>query len=575
MAAFGKYEVIALIGQGGFGRVYKAYDAALKRHVAVKTCTLQDPEMKQRFAREAEIAANLRHPYIVTVYDYGHESGEPYLVQEYLEGEDLDQKLKRGDVVETVQLVLWLRQTAEGLEYAHGQGVLHRDVKPANIRILPDGTVRIMDFGIAKLLETDRQLTRTGMSIGTSGYLAPETLAGGAVDHRADIFSFGVMAYEMIARRRPFDAESFTGVLYRIVHDDPAPLATVAPDCDPRLVAIVERCLRKDPDERYANFGDVAADLLAPGATSQSAGLAPTGAASAAVAATAQRTAGVHRAAHDAVNAGPAAADPLTAAGPTRSRRVPPAAWAAAAAAAAIAASVAAFGVLDSARPGSGEPAHAVDAAADREPGADETAAAGDPNRDAGAALIVSSNPEFPPAPPSTATVADGSSATAAPVPNLPVASHSAPMALDRNRVVVLVGGAVRDVTAAAETVILDELRSAGFDVRDARLAASAASSHASGITRAGRDADAGYVILAEISASARPIVAGMFSGSATVVLKMYDTAGDALLASDRFEIGTAQSPAEPGPTELAAATAAVRAAAYQAARAVVRRLRG
>src|SRR5262245_16382202 len=132
--------------------------------------------MLERFSREAEIAASLRHPNIVTVYDFGEANGEPYLVQEYLEGEDLDRKLKRGDALDLAQLVEWLREVADGLLYAHARGVVHRDVKPANVRILPDGSVRIMDLGIAKLLQSDRQLTQTGFSIGTIGYLAPEQL---------------------------------------------------------------------------------------------------------------------------------------------------------------------------------------------------------------------------------------------------------------------------------------------------------------------------------------------------------------------------------------------------------------
>lgn len=258
---FGKYEVIDLIGQGGFGRVYRAYDPALKRHVAIKTCAVADADMRARFAREAEIAASLSHPYIVTVHDYGHQDGEPYLVQAFLEGEDLDHKLKRGESFAAERVTGWLLQIAEALEYAHGRGVLHRDIKPANIRILPSGEVRIMDFGIAKLLDAEQHLTRTGMSIGTGGYLAPEQLRGDSVDQRADMFAFGVTAYELVTGTRAFDADSFTSMMFRVAHEDPTPLEQLAPNCDPRLAALIERCLRKQADDRYANFGEIATAL--------------------------------------------------------------------------------------------------------------------------------------------------------------------------------------------------------------------------------------------------------------------------------------------------------------------------
>jgi eukaryotic-like serine/threonine-protein kinase len=568
MAAFGKYEVVELIGQGGFGRVYKAFDPTLKRHVAVKTCTLQDAEMKQRFEREAEIAAKLRHPHIVTVYDYGHQDGEPYLVQEYLEGEDLDHKLKRGDVIPVGQLMEWLRQAAEGLEYAHRHGVLHRDVKPANIRVLPDGEVRIMDFGIAKLLEEERQLTRTGMSIGTSGYLAPETLSGGPVDHRADIFSFGVMAYEVVAQRRPFEAESFTAVLYRILHEEPTPLAAVAPSCDPRLIALIERCLSKDPNGRYASFADVAADLRAiAGAPQTPVGLRMAGAAA---------PAGV-------AHGGP----PPPAAAEAPRRRIPAAAWALIAATIAVAG----FGVLNASRPGSSAPAPPSQEPVPSAAGPDADADPDDPSAAAaaaagGAADIGAGGSPAAAEPgagrtPGTVTGTTARDAAGAGARETSPAASEAPPAppaggapLVAHRVVVLVGGAVAELIDAAETVLLNELRSAGFEVRDAALAAGAGPAPAGTVLRAGTAAGAGVVLVADVSAAARPIVTGMYSGSAAVAVRLYGTAEGTLLASERFEIGTARVPGEPGPTELAAATAAVKAAAYQAARGIVMRLR-
>ncbi|MDX1630576.1 MAG: serine/threonine-protein kinase, partial [Thermoanaerobaculia bacterium] len=190
----GKFQVVEKIGEGGFGVIFKGRDPHIKRHVAIKSCTSDDPDIRTRFAQEAQIAGNLHHRHIVTVYDFGEEDGVPYLVQEYLSGEDLDRKVKRGDYIPFPEKLLYLVQVARGLEYAHRQGVVHRDIKPANIRILDDGTAKIMDFGIAKLANQDTGLTQTGMTLGTAAYLAPEQIRGESVDARTDVFSYGVMA---------------------------------------------------------------------------------------------------------------------------------------------------------------------------------------------------------------------------------------------------------------------------------------------------------------------------------------------------------------------------------------------
>ncbi|HET9985765.1 MAG TPA: serine/threonine-protein kinase, partial [Longimicrobiales bacterium] len=258
---FGKYQVVEIVGEGGFGKVFKGYDPTLKRYVAIKTCTLRHADIRARFTREAEIAANLRHPNIVTVYDFGEHEGEPYLVQEFLSGEDLDRIIKRADPVDVQTKVRYLSQLAEGLAFAHRYGVVHRDVKPGNVRIQTDGQVRIMDFGIAKLLEADQQLTQTGLSVGTTGYLAPEQLKGQDIDHRADIFSYGVLAYELVAGRRPFEGESITSIFYKIAHEEPAPVTELAPGCPPRLAAIIDRCLKKNREERFAHLGLVKDEL--------------------------------------------------------------------------------------------------------------------------------------------------------------------------------------------------------------------------------------------------------------------------------------------------------------------------
>ncbi|HEY6555406.1 MAG TPA: protein kinase [Vicinamibacteria bacterium] len=261
MQKIGKYEVIRKIGQGGFGVVFEGRDPFIKRRVAIKTCSTEDDEIRKRFFREAEIAGNLQHRHVVTVFDLGVQDGVPYLVQEYLPGEDLAHKIKRRDPLDDFTKLSYLVQVAEGLEYAHAQGVVHRDIKPANIRILDDDSVKIMDFGIAKLASAETQLTHTGMAMGTAGYLPPEQIRGEKVDLRADIFSYGVMSYELLAGQRPFVADNMSAVLFQIIGQEPPPLPSVWPQCPPALERLVKKCLAKNPAERYASFTPLLADL--------------------------------------------------------------------------------------------------------------------------------------------------------------------------------------------------------------------------------------------------------------------------------------------------------------------------
>jgi len=261
MNKIGKYEVLEKIGTGGFGVVYKAYDPFIKRLVAVKTCTADDEDIRQRFFQEAEIAGNLQHRNVVTVYDFGVQGEVPYLIQEYLTGEDLDRKIKRREDMPHRERLLFLVQIARGLEYAHSKGVIHRDIKPANIRILEDGTAKIMDFGIAKLAQRQSGLTQTGMTLGTAAYLAPEQIRGEPVDMRTDIFSLGVLAYELLTFERPFSGEVISTVLYQILNARPRPIGETWPDSPSDFVAVVERCLQKDPAKRYANCGELLKDL--------------------------------------------------------------------------------------------------------------------------------------------------------------------------------------------------------------------------------------------------------------------------------------------------------------------------
>jgi len=257
----GKYEVSEQIGVGGFGAVYRGRDPFIKRTVAIKTCQVNDDEIKHRFFREAELAGNLHHRNITTIYDFGVENGIPYIVQEFLTGEDLDRKIKRGDAMPIARKVEILMAIAEGLGYAHAASIVHRDVKPANVRILEDGAVKVMDFGIAKSLQTESNLTQTGITLGTSAYLAPEQIRGEAIDARTDVFAMGVLSYELLTYRKPFRGEHLSTILYKILNENPEPVPAIAPDVPPALVAIVGRALAKNPGDRYASMEELRRDL--------------------------------------------------------------------------------------------------------------------------------------------------------------------------------------------------------------------------------------------------------------------------------------------------------------------------
>ena len=257
----GKYEVSEQIGVGGFGAVYRGRDPYIKRMVAIKTCQVNDDEIKHRFFREAELAGNLHHRNITTIYDFGVENGIPYIVQEFLTGEDLDRKIKRGDPIPIARKVEILMGIADGLAYAHTASIVHRDVKPANVRILEDGSVKVMDFGIAKSLQTESNLTQTGITLGTSAYLAPEQIRGEPIDRRTDIFAMGVLSYELLTYKKPFRGEHLSTVLYKILNDTPEPIESLAQDAPRALVAAVNRALSKMPDERYATMDAYRKDL--------------------------------------------------------------------------------------------------------------------------------------------------------------------------------------------------------------------------------------------------------------------------------------------------------------------------
>ena len=259
----GKYQIQAELGRGGFGVVYRAYDPTVGRPVAVKVLTaLGDNQLLTRFKNEAAAAGNLRHKNIVTIYDYGDDNGLPYLVMELLEGEDLNQIIAARKPMPLLQKVSIMVQVADGLWSAHRAGVVHRDVKPGNIRLLPDGTVKLMDFGIARLVagSAGTRLTRQGHLIGTLSYMAPEQVLGDEVDALSDIFAYGSTYYELLTGSHPFQGSDPRSVFHKITAEDPEPIRNMVPDCPEALEKIVNRTLQKDRDLRYQSLRDVQVD---------------------------------------------------------------------------------------------------------------------------------------------------------------------------------------------------------------------------------------------------------------------------------------------------------------------------
>ncbi|NOZ79550.1 MAG: protein kinase [Acidobacteria bacterium] len=258
----GKYEIRDKIAMGGFGIIYKAWDPFIKRYVAIKTCATPDPEIRKRFFKEAQFVGNLVHPNITLIFDFGIEDEVPYLVQELLNGYDVDELLGAHLFDENpLAVIALLLQVCEGLEFAHSRGVIHRDIKPSNIHVLEDGLVKLMDFGIAKSIGDVSRLTQTGVALGTAGYLSPEQIQGTGLDRRSDLFSVGAVAYELITGVSPFQGNSLSNILYKIVNEVPEPPRVRAAWCPQALEDIILRCLAKDPDERFASANDLAEAL--------------------------------------------------------------------------------------------------------------------------------------------------------------------------------------------------------------------------------------------------------------------------------------------------------------------------
>jgi serine/threonine protein kinase len=259
----GKYRIISELGRGGAGTVYKAYDPTVARTVAIKVMAPgAESDQLARFYMEARATGNLLHKNIVTIYEFGEQDGTPYIVMEYLDGKDLAQVQKCEQKPSVLEIVSMMIQVAEGIQYAHSQGIVHRDVKPGNIIVLPDGTAKIMDFGIARLMDsTTMRLTQTGSLIGTVLYMAPEQLNADLVDQRADIFAYGIVFYELLTGVNPFKGKDVPSTIYRIMTVDPDPPSKLAPACPAALDRVVMSTLQKNIDARYQSLEDVMFDL--------------------------------------------------------------------------------------------------------------------------------------------------------------------------------------------------------------------------------------------------------------------------------------------------------------------------
>jgi serine/threonine protein kinase len=258
----GKYEVIDLLGRGGMGLVYRAFDRQLNREVAIKTVTeglSGDPEMLQRFYREAAKTGALRHPNIVIVHDLGEQDGFPYIVMEYLSGDPLDKLIQSNRPLTLAYKLKIIEQVCYALGYAHRNDMIHRDVKPANVIVQPDGVAKLLDFGIARQDKTDGRLTRTGHVIGTIQYMAPERLKDEAFDGRSDIFSVGVMMFQLLTGQLPFTGDY--SIVQKILAEKHPPLGQFLHEYPAVLDDILERALAKNPSDRFSTADEMATEV--------------------------------------------------------------------------------------------------------------------------------------------------------------------------------------------------------------------------------------------------------------------------------------------------------------------------
>src|SRR5690242_3558243 len=247
----GKFELHELIGEGAMGAVWKAYDSVIRRYVALKLLSRagRTADARERLLREARAAGALQHPNIVTIYDLGEADGQLYIAMELVDGRDLSALIALNEPLGLERKLDLVIDVLQGLSYAHERGVVHRDIKPSNVRIASDGSVKIMDFGIARLQSAD--ITGSGAIVGTPTYMAPEQITNGAITPATDVFAVGCLLYELLTYRKPFEGETVHGVLYQVLTTDPKPLRTTAPSIPAALERVVTKAMNKVPEERY------------------------------------------------------------------------------------------------------------------------------------------------------------------------------------------------------------------------------------------------------------------------------------------------------------------------------------
>jgi predicted Ser/Thr protein kinase len=263
VSEFGKYRVKDVIGKGAMGVVYLGFDPALERQVAIKaiSSSFSERDLKTRFIREARSTGKLRHNNIVTIYDFGHEGDDLYIVMEYLEGSDVETMIVEKTKMDIIDKLEIIRQICLGLDYAHQRGVFHRDVKPANIRLSKEGNVKIVDFGLAAVHSST--LTKSDAVLGTPHYIAPERLQGKKSDGRSDQFSVGLIFYELLTYTRPFSGDSISRIIYQILNDEPKSLDPQVVSQFPELEHIIKKSIAKDKEHRYKSMQSMAADIEA------------------------------------------------------------------------------------------------------------------------------------------------------------------------------------------------------------------------------------------------------------------------------------------------------------------------
>jgi len=264
----GRYKVLKELGRGAMGLVYLGKDPTIQRFVAIKTMRLDHidhddmlQEVKARFFREAESTGRLSHPNIVTIYDAGEEDDLGYIAMELIEGTPLKEWARKPNLMPVNEVLLTVATVADALDYAHQQGVVHRDIKPANIMLTKDRVVKVMDFGIAKMASSSK--SHTNIVLGTPTYMSPEQIAGKKVDGRSDIFSLGVVLFELLTGQLPFTADNLSAVLFSIAHHPHPAIQTLRPDLPPMVQEIVDRALQKELPHRYRRAEEFAVELRA------------------------------------------------------------------------------------------------------------------------------------------------------------------------------------------------------------------------------------------------------------------------------------------------------------------------